>query len=794
MKQFLEWYLGIPPAIPGQETRWQWSYEPPWPGSLPGWVVVLAGACLLAAIACIYLKDARRLSAWTRLGLIGTRLLATGCVLLCLTNAAILIQRTGSPRVAILLDTSASMGLEDRYADPEQARRIDRMAGRRRPTRLNLAKSLLVDNDARLLEAISQRFQVRLYAFDAQVRPLGLPEETAERMAERIESLEAVGSDTRPGPAVREVLEEFRGEPPAAIVLITDGICSTSPHDRLTAVAPVALRGMVPLVTVAVGSRLPARDLHLLEPQLDDIALVDNPIVVRADVQAYGLGGQSATIRMTLDGDDEPVAEETLVLGDDGQRQSVDLSWVPRREGDQVLRIEAVPLSNETDRDNNRHERLVRVRQERIRVLLADGTPRWEFRYVKGLLARDRGIALTTVLQDADPESVTDDSSAREYFPVDRDELFEYDVVILGDIDPGFLSTGTQQNLRDFVRNARGGLILVAGTRFNPVAYRGTPLEDLVPADLATLRVPDPAESSGPWHSRLTTAAIESTSLFGSRSELDRVGSRIRELPPFYWLLEIPRTRPGAVVLMECSDGSANDRGHPAVILQRYGAGSVLFHATDEIWRWRLRDGQALYARYWSQAIRLLGRARLLGQTRTAELTAERTEYAPGETTTLRLRFFSTADAPAIDETPQIRIESRNGTARDIALEPVPGSVGVYSATVTNPGPGSYHAFVRSPGFTEAPPTADYRVVAADREFRLRAVAIDELQQAAKETHGLAVAVDQAGRLDRLLPPGDPVPLAVDEPIRLWNRWELLLVFAAALCGEWLWRRRSRLV
>jgi hypothetical protein len=175
-------------------------------------------------------------------------------------------------------------------------------------------------------------------------------------------------------------------------------------------------------------------------------------------------------------------------------------------------------------------------------------------------------------------------------------------------------------------------------------------------------------------------------------------------------------------------------------------------------------------------------------------LTAERTEYAPGETTTLRLRFFSTADAPAIDETPQIRIESRNGTARDIALEPVPGSVGVYSATVTNPGPGSYHAFVRSPGFTEAPPTADYRVVAADREFRLRAVAIDELQQAAKETHGLAVAVDQAGRLDRLLPPGDPVPLAVDEPIRLWNRWELLLVFAAALCGEWLWRRRSRLV
>ena len=136
MKQFFEWYLGVPPAIPGQETRWQWSYEPPWPGSWPTAVVLVAGGCLLAAIVWVYLRDARRLPPWTRLGLIGIRLLATGCVLLCLTNAAIVIQRTGSPVVAILLDTSASMGLEDRYADPRRRRRIAQLAGNRRPAGL----------------------------------------------------------------------------------------------------------------------------------------------------------------------------------------------------------------------------------------------------------------------------------------------------------------------------------------------------------------------------------------------------------------------------------------------------------------------------------------------------------------------------------------------------------------------------------------------------------------------------------------------------------------------------------
>ena len=134
MKHFFEWYLGVPPGVPGQETRWRWSYEPPWPGSWPTAAVAVVGGCLLAAIVWVYLRDTSRLPIRTRLGLIGVRLLATGCVLLCLTNAAILIQRTGRPMVAILVDTSASMSLEDRYADPEHELRITRLAGRRRPS------------------------------------------------------------------------------------------------------------------------------------------------------------------------------------------------------------------------------------------------------------------------------------------------------------------------------------------------------------------------------------------------------------------------------------------------------------------------------------------------------------------------------------------------------------------------------------------------------------------------------------------------------------------------------------
>ena len=126
------------------------------------------------------------------------RLLATACVLLCLTNAAILIQRTGAPVVAILLDTSASMGLEDHYPDPDRDKQVRRLAGRRRPTRLNLAKALLTAGDGQLLRTIGERFQVRLYSFDQELRVVGSTDETPSQLSKRIRALSASGPGTRP--------------------------------------------------------------------------------------------------------------------------------------------------------------------------------------------------------------------------------------------------------------------------------------------------------------------------------------------------------------------------------------------------------------------------------------------------------------------------------------------------------------------------------------------------------------------------------------------------------------------
>lgn len=797
-KRFFEWYLDVLPAEPGQDTQWRWSLEPPWPATTPDWLVATGGIILVVLVIVVYRLDARRLSVVARLLLISLRLTTMALVLLFLSGASLLIERIGLPVVALVVDTSASMGLEDRYTDRETAARVQDLAGRASPTRLNLVKGLLLGNQAQWLRDLTDKFQLKIYTFDDGVETIGgieaIDGERLDELTPLLADLRPRGEQTRPGPALRQVLQDFRGSPPSAIVVFSDGITSTTANERFTAAAPEARRQLVPVFTVASGSREPARDLNLASLQMDEVAFVDDPLVLSARLKAFGFSGKKVTLKLKTVGDDRTLVTQTLTAAADGVSQPVDLTWVPKREGDWDLVLEVEPLEEESNQANNLQVRHVRVRRERVRVLLADGHPRWEYRYVKHLLERSPSITLTCVLQDADPEYTQDDLVAREHFPATRKELFEYDVVILGDINPRFLSSGTMKNLLDFVGEARGGIMLVAGPTYNPVAFRGTPLEDLVPADLSTVRLPDPTTEPHDWKPRLTIQGQEWTTLF-HLGESPGASRRIVDgLPRLHWLIELPRLKPGAVCLLECTDTRNDDRATPAILLQHYGSGTVLFHATDDLWLWRFRATDRYYGRYWLQAIRFLGRARLLGQTRAAELTTGRSEFTRGDAIRLQLRFFDTRSAPSSSAPPVVRVQRREGTFQDVVLASPDGNPGIFSGQLETAGPGSYHAWVRSPIFPESPPTVDFRVTLPNRELQQRAVDLDELKRTAQLTHGHFSHIIAAETLPAILPPGHPVPLATDAPIRLWNRWECLVLFASCLLAEWLWRRRWRLV
>ena len=216
----------------------------------------------------------------------------------------------------------------------------------------------------------------------------------------------------------------------------------------------------------------------------------------------------------------------------------------PKETGERTFIVEVEPRPLELQTDNNRIERLVTVRKEKLKVLYLESEPRYEFRYLKNYLERDESIDLNVVLLSSDPEYSEQDRSAMPTFPASKDDLFAYDVVIVGDADTSYLSQSQMQNLVQFVTEKGGGILFVAGELYDPLSYKGTPLELLLPVELAEARNPI-ALGNG------VSSYRPELTLEGRSNPIFRLGDNEvaslqiwDELPELYWYLEAPRKKP----------------------------------------------------------------------------------------------------------------------------------------------------------------------------------------------------------------------------------------------------------
>ena len=124
-----------------------------------------------------------------------------------------------------------------------------------------------------------------------------------------------------------------------------------------------------------------------------------------------------------------------------------------------------------------------------------------------------------------------------------------------------------------------------------------------------------------------------------------------------------------------------------------------------------------------------------------------------------------------------------------MALAKAAGQATVFEGQAASLPLGTFHAWVTTPSFREAPPATDFRVEGSSEELIKRNLDRRELEQAAAISRGVFCTLDDAVDLSRRIPPGHPVPLSSRERIPLWNRWEVLLLFSALLAGEWVLRK-----
>ena len=434
--------LGVAPPRAGEAINPHIRFEQPWPQWLLA-LTVLGGATLFV---WLYRKEGKA-SLFAKLALAAIRITLLLLATFMLSEAVLSVERTGLPYLTILLDDSASERIADQYEKPAVKAAVDDLAASvaaESTSRLAIAKGLILKDKARLIRELEKQHNVRIYLVSNATRLLADVDRPAklEPAIELLRKVEPTGGQTRLGDGVRYVLTELRGAPPSAIVLFTDG--QTTEGEPLSKAAELAERKGVPLFTVGLGSAEPARDIELTELLVDDVVFVDNAVRFQAKLLARGFKGEHVVVRLKEQtaGSGDPAAAQDLQSKEleapaDGEPAKVELVHHPKTTGERTYILEVEPRPRELQTDNNRIERAVTVRKEKLKVLLVDTIPRYEFRYLKNYLERDDTIDLNVVLLSSDPAYSDQDRSALPTFPAAKDALFAYDAVIIGDADRG---------------------------------------------------------------------------------------------------------------------------------------------------------------------------------------------------------------------------------------------------------------------------------------------------------------------------------------------------------------------
>jgi uncharacterized membrane protein len=769
-------------------VRWNWDWSP--------WVTALAAAAVLFTIATVYAREQQFVSRRVRAMLFLLRSISVALVLVMLAQPTIERRRVAPPRMVMLLDVSASMNTRDVPA----AELANSSAATSTLTRREAMEQMLEHGTDSLLESLRTRFHVEVVRFANASELITVPEAGAEHAeSEQPAPFEPAAAEaetsaaaTRLGDAIEFALRQLPGPRPAAIVALTDGI-NTAGLSIAEAAARARTLG-VPLYTVGIGSDRARADVRVSDVLVEEIVFPGDRLQIEAGVRDSGFQGKTARVILREVGTDQILAEVPVTLGGDGEPQAVRLALRPTEPGPMRLELLVDEQPGEEDTANNRIEVTVDVRDQPIRALLVDSTPRFEFRALKSLLERDPAIDLRVWLQDADPDYASVDQAALRAFPATEAELLEYDVILLGDVDPQLLPPQTWDLLESFVSREGGGLAAIGGAHFMPAAYSNvSEVRRLLPIDTSAAYRNTSAIAAAAASQRIapTPTGLQDPSLQLGETP-DASNAIWSELPPIVGSLPKYTAKPGAQVLATPSDATADNVGQqPPVIIRHYvGAGEVLFHATDETWRWRWRNDDRYFARYWGQAVRRLARGRLLRSV--GSLSTDRPEYQPDDPVVIRARLRSTAGAVDQDAA-TVEVTGDSTPTRRIQLTRRGAYSGVYETTLHDLPADRYVAQI-IPAGAATPLSTQFVVASPAAELSQLVTNSAGLAEAAGTTGGKHYTVKTATRLAQELPPAKPTAIEQlpDEP--LWNSHWFLICLCITLGLEWLTRRRNGLL
>jgi len=814
-----------------------------------------AGLGLLAIVAivlggAVVLWNYRRegqLATWKKLTFAAVRWALLVVIALILFYPVLEVDRVAELRATtlVLIDESLSLGIRDRYqGDPTRRAAIastlgippDDVAG---STRANLVERALASSELRLFDRLGEKNTLKGYTFSGlPPDPLALPVSVQSgsqpddgspespddpdngngngndgKDTDSEVQIEPLGRVTDIAGALRSAVAGEGNSRIAGIVLMTDGRV-TAGEDLRSAAVFLREKG-IPVHAVGVGDPTPSRNFRVEAVLASERVFTGDPVVVDVRISHQGLDGETARVELvdtvTAEGEAEqaPVILETKDVSFSEERTDATVSFrfEPDGVGKHRLTARIRPRPEETFSDDNTSTATVEVVRDASRVLLIAGSPSYEYRFLKNLLRRDSRIFLATWLMSADADYPQEGNVSLQKLPDTSKVLFEYDVVILVDIDPKGLTPGFPELLEQFVGKHRGGLAYVASEKFTGSLVRApelAPLRNMLPVLLDPAQVRQ-ATGRGNFYEREwplepQPAAMDHPATRLS-SQIDRNRDRWAEIAGIYWSCPVRKLKPGATVLFAHSDPAVavDGKPRPVVATQFYEGGRVMWCGIDSTWRWRA-TAEEVYDSFWIQSVRYLTESRLLGDRRRL-LETDRESYDLGETLRVSALLSDENFRPLEVAEQTVLIEDPEGTITELRLASDGGSPGWYRGIFVPRLIGSYNlrlADGHSGNAAETPVagTVEKTISVEPPAIEFEVPRLDEeaLRELGSLTAGSYTPLAEIDAVPARIPDRRQTVVTTDEAIPLWDNWFSMSLLAGLLTLEWILRKANRLL
>lgn len=715
-------------------------------------VALYVGIPLVAIAAIgIYVRQRRNLKSSPRssiLALTGCRTFILALLVAILAGPFVKLEtsRENRPIFALLFDRSLSMDLAARSMD----------AG---TSRAQLACDAVLAKRDDLIVPAAKRFDLKAYTFARDITPLGLGTNNFNLSQQTPPG----GSSTRIGDAIQHVLKEASGRPIAGIVVFSDG--ESTGGLTLGEVAQSCRAANAPVFTIPTGSDTKVRDVSIVDVSTSGQVNVGDTAKVGVVLESNGFDGESVKV-IVRDGDKVLDTKEISLRST--EQQSVEMSFVAKESGPRCLVIEATPFADEQFKSNNTDVALLRVTDDKIKVLYIEGLPRWDFRFLKNAMRRDSGLTgrdekQSDIVLETEWRRLPEGARANA-LPRTLDDLAGYHTIILGDVSPKLLTPAFVKLLDQAVRERGVGLLIEVGPQAMPHEFDPM-LLDLLPVQIDRKAAGVHAPPAKPFKLELTPDGALHEAM-----QLDDDPGRNRaawaQMLPFQWCVAAVRPNPAATVLASNPNVVNNYGKLPLIAWQPAGKGRVMLVGTDSTWLWRQNVGDRLFYKFWGQSIRFVARTEDAGKKK-SWLEVKPIRIQRGDEAHIELRTPSELPTQTINF-------SGPDKQTTLVLEAEPSTPGRFVGRYRIPAIGDFR-------FHFAADNAEARmhVLASVEEMRHPNVNRTALRMLADATGGEMIELADPNWAQRIASQLKGEPKIVKQPpveATLWDNWMLLAV------------------